>query len=386
MLPPPPPPDDGVCLPHHDWFTAMLTFGLCCGLVISYVPQHLRIIQKGSSEGISPWFLLLGSTSSASGMLNMITMQWSIVRCCRVLSLGSCLENTLGVLQVGLQWAMFTFIMILYMIFYPPHLKYHGLEVHQDSEANPTPTKLPTAYKSSEWRLSIFLSWLTGIHLFVIIFTTFFLIATNAETERWATFLGVSSAMLAAIQYMPQIIHTYKAKLVGALSIPMMLIQSPGAVLMVLSIALRPGTNWTSWITFAVAGIMQGTLLVMCLGWKVRQAKLNIDDFGEPLPASRPSSASVVGLYEDEVPGLVRTGEEDPEPAAVRAALASALESAVEGDVRSNGFTRVDSLPIDARARGEIDERTALLGTHGKAESPKTRRRWFGWGQATQEP
>lgn len=144
------------------------------------------------------------------------------------------------------------------------------------------------------------------------------------------------------------------------------------------------------WITFAVAGIMQGTLLVMCLAWKVRQAKLNIDDFGEPLPASRPSSASIVGLYEDEVPGLVRTGEEDPEPAAVRAALASALESAVEGDVRSNGLTRVDSLPIGARARGELDERTALLGTgNGKVENPKRTRRWFGWGQAkdsAQEP
>lgn len=80
----------------------------------------------------------------------------------------------------------------------------------------------------------------------IIIFTTFFLIVTGQPTGRWATFLGVSSAMLAAIQYAPQIMHTYNAKLVGALSIPMMLIQSPGAVLMVLSIALRPGTNWTS--------------------------------------------------------------------------------------------------------------------------------------------
>lgn len=63
---------------------------------------------------------------------------------------------------------------------------------------------------------------------------------------RWATFQGVSSALLAAVQYAPQLVHTYRMKLVGALSIPMMLIQSPGAILMVTSIALRPGTNWTS--------------------------------------------------------------------------------------------------------------------------------------------
>jgi hypothetical protein len=38
---------------------------------------------------------------------------------------------------------------------------------------------------------------------------------------------------------MPQISRTYHSKLVGALSIPMMCIQSPGAIAMVLSIALR---------------------------------------------------------------------------------------------------------------------------------------------------
>ena len=62
----------------------------------------------------------------------------------------------------------------------------------------------------------------------------------------WARFLGVSAAILASVQYAPQLLHTYRSKLVGALSIPMMCIQTPGGVLMVLSIALRPGTNWTS--------------------------------------------------------------------------------------------------------------------------------------------
>lgn len=38
--------------------------------------KHYRIISKGSSEGFSPWFLLLGSTSSASGMLNMCVLDF----------------------------------------------------------------------------------------------------------------------------------------------------------------------------------------------------------------------------------------------------------------------------------------------------------------------
>lgn len=39
----------------------------------------------------------------------------------------------------------------------------------------------------------------------------------------------------------------------------------------------------TGWITFLMAAILQGVLLVMCLAWKVRQRKLHIDDFGNPL-------------------------------------------------------------------------------------------------------
>lgn len=81
-----------------------------------------------------------------------------------------------------------------------------------------------------------------------ITFVTFLLLSTNPtpdathrspQLELWATFLGVSSVALTGFQYAPQVAHTYRLKLVGALSIPMMILQAPGAVLMVVSIALR---------------------------------------------------------------------------------------------------------------------------------------------------
>lgn len=61
----------------------------------------------------------------------------------------------------------------------------------------------------------------------------------HTQLELWATFLGVTSTLLAAFQYLPQIWRTYHDKLVKSLSIPMMLIQTPGAILMVTSIAIR---------------------------------------------------------------------------------------------------------------------------------------------------
>jgi len=59
----------------------------------------------------------------------------------------------------------------------------------------------------------------------------------NDRIVLWATMLGLLSTALAFVQYAPQLRHTYKSKLVGAISIPAMAIQSPGAALMVYLIA-----------------------------------------------------------------------------------------------------------------------------------------------------
>ncbi|KAF8148414.1 hypothetical protein B0H34DRAFT_736950 [Crassisporium funariophilum] len=380
----------GTCVPHHDWFNALLTFGLCCGLVISYLPQHFRIIHAKSSEGFSPVFLLLGTTSAASGMFNMITLQAQIVKCCRVVSFGSCVEMTAGIVQVGLQWVCFSIVFVLYMIYYPPHLKYVDLDVDESGEPHLRHVKEPI--KSEEWRLSIVVTWIAIAHLAFVSLTTLYLLATTTPSptnslppniSAWATFLGVSSALLATIQYAPQLLHTYRMKLVGALSIPMMLIQTPGGLLMVTSIVLRPGTNWTSWITFAVAAVLQGCLLVMCIMWKFRQDRLGIDDFGNPIEDSdisqTPFGSAVqqsAETYHDNeaVPGLVTTSSENP--VAVRVALARALESATEADMRAGGV--VPAREADVAGAGE---ETPLLARRGTSASGKDGegRGWSAW-------
>lgn len=77
---------------------------------------------EGTSEGISPvgcdlfladnrqYFLLLGSTSSASAMLNLLILQWPLFQCCRVVSGGQCAESLLRFVQVWLQWLLFTLV------------------------------------------------------------------------------------------------------------------------------------------------------------------------------------------------------------------------------------------------------------------------------------
>jgi hypothetical protein len=82
----------------------------------------------------------------------------------------------------------------------------------------------------------------------------------------YAQFLGVSATILTVFQYAPQILKTYQSGVVGALSIPMMLIQVPGCVMFVGSLVGRPGVEWSAWLTYAFAGSMQAVLLVSSLG------------------------------------------------------------------------------------------------------------------------
>ncbi|KAN0066486.1 hypothetical protein ACQY0O_000580 [Thecaphora frezii] len=497
--------ETGKCHAHHDPVSLYLSIFLCVGLVVSYLPQLLRIILKRSSQGFSPWFLLLGATSSASSFLNVVALQWGIVRCCSELSGGECAESLLGILQVGLQWLMFVSVLVLFLIYYPKELRYeraialpesaleeaetedarararraakrvsslranssanertpilsgsaraqkkaltssgkstdgdlssgtensdldsvdshiaknyssinpqadeadtssdegdeqqNDVEDEQEFGANasglsytreasssafsrltptfwpmwkaPAPgsgmepiqegrvalpsqkrrsrhqellagaprglrrieserrgkmsarrTFKPRQRKTEEWSLALALSWIVLIH-FVFIASITLLLVTSLPTKsfpppeevaifgigssliavqrgavhalepasrllvsRWAAFLGTSATVLAAGQYLPQIVYTAKSQLVGSLSIPMMCLQVPGSAIFVYSLALQPGTNWSSLAAYVITGVLQLVLLVLCIAWKIRQRRLAIDDFGRPI-------------------------------------------------------------------------------------------------------
>ena len=76
------------------------------GLFFSYLPQHYRIIARRTSEGISPYFVLLGTTSGTAGFANILTVPGSraAIGCCKELETFECTAGLLGVAQLGVQW------------------------------------------------------------------------------------------------------------------------------------------------------------------------------------------------------------------------------------------------------------------------------------------
>jgi len=117
----------------------------------------------------------------------------------------------------------------------------------------------------------------------------------------------------------------------------------------------------------------------MCIFWKIRQRKLNIDDFGNPLGGGPPAYASDV----DELPAvpdrhyIFLEGQEtipgpSENPNVVHLALANALESAAESNVPSPPLNGLEL---------ELDEEAPLLHQRGINPDGTTvgKRGWSAW-------
>ncbi|KAJ3017874.1 hypothetical protein NUW54_g488 [Trametes sanguinea] len=153
-------------LQHHDAAQNALTAFMCLGITISYLPQHWRIISAKSSEGFrAPTAFVPVSldTPDACKLASSCNGESSSVA---AYSAGSCLESIAGVLQLSLVWVLFVMILVLYMIYYPPHLKYVELDVNVSNDLPPQHIKTPV--KREQWKLSIVLSWAVFLHMYVL--------------------------------------------------------------------------------------------------------------------------------------------------------------------------------------------------------------------------
>jgi hypothetical protein len=151
--------------------------------------------------------------------------------------------------------------MLLFLIFFP---------------RNPTPleedeqdAKIPT-WKEAMLVLAVSVAFF----LVALLGSVIFVYAAPSHIGAWANFLGLLATMLAAIQYIPQIIMTWRLQETGSLSIPMMCIQTPGSFVFAASLAVRLGRGgWSAWGLFIISGILQGVLLAMSIGFLLRDRK-----------------------------------------------------------------------------------------------------------------
>ncbi|KAL9059050.1 MAG: hypothetical protein Q9162_001438 [Coniocarpon cinnabarinum] len=229
------------------------------GLVLSYLPQHYRIIARRSSEGLSSYWVLLGAVAGTCAIANILTLPTSRddAACCKVNSRFSCTAGLLGIAQISMQWACFFLIMFLFLIFIPRN--------------SPSRSCISTQAKEA-----ITVTAFCTMHFFATVLAgAIITFAYPSRLQSFANAMGLIASGCGVIQYFPQIYTTWKLQQVGSLSVPMMCVQTPGGFVFAASLFARLGwEGWSTWIVYVVLAILQGVLLGMAMWFHVRDRRV----------------------------------------------------------------------------------------------------------------
>ena len=151
---------------------------------------------------------------------------------------------------------IYIFRFVLYYVYYP-----------KESKKSPTGQKL-----AKEWKDSIIAFHMMTVFSILVVSATFLFIRyfgyEHENMRRWAKGLGLFALVTSTIQYVPQIVETWKRKSIGSLSIMSMMMQIPGTCIFVYTLIFRPESNYTNWIGSLAAAIFQGILFVLCVYYR----------------------------------------------------------------------------------------------------------------------
>lgn len=216
------------------------------GIIVSYLPQYRRIYIKKTSEGLSTNFLFLGSCSSIFTLTNIILVSSKARYCCYIgaLNFFNCLNSQLNLIQIGIQCTCAILILVVVLL----QTRY---SIKQDKDEY---ARIVTVGKFVALHGIISI-----IEVFTGLYTNRTLLLTIAQIN------GLLSALLTMMKYVPQITTTYRLKHPGTLSIGMMCIQTPGGFIFTMTLFFTKGSHWSSWVSYLVAALLQGTLLLLCI-------------------------------------------------------------------------------------------------------------------------
>jgi len=192
--------------------------------------------------------------------------------------------------------------MFLFLIFFPKH------------DAKSYANRNDTHPQSQDWRRAVVVVSIALLHLLLTFMISVVMLARFPHhLQTWANILGISGAVLASVQYIPQLWTTWSLGHVASLSIISLCIQAPGSFLFAASLAVRLGkSGWSAWTVYVVGGCLQACLLLMAATFETRNRraeKRKVDMAG----SNRPLTTNTEPNDEDSVDGRSSAARESNE-------------------------------------------------------------------------
>jgi len=232
---------------------------LILGTTISYIPQYVSIIRRKSSEGLDFIMLSFALMSTFLTAINSGILKWPQVICCLSTPLGQCLKNNLATDQLLVSLICYLILYILFLVYCKTDADDLETEKHR---------------KKIKFRalicfigiicLSAILATVGGVLFYHVGLTT-------STLAKYAQVLGGFSAVLMIIQWTPQIYTTWKMNSAGSLSVIMLLLQMPGALLVVFFQGILNASDWTTWLPYIFGAVEMTILIVLCIYYWLRE-------------------------------------------------------------------------------------------------------------------
>eukprot|EP01114_Cavostelium_apophysatum_P005647 TRINITY_DN1682_c0_g1_i1.p1 TRINITY_DN1682_c0_g1~~TRINITY_DN1682_c0_g1_i1.p1 ORF type:complete len:290 (-),score=19.51 TRINITY_DN1682_c0_g1_i1:14-883(-) len=254
------------CFKKPNTLGLVTAFIIMFGTIISYLPQYRIMIKNRSSEGVNTVTCGISLFSAYLVATNSGVLKWPLVTCCQELTTGECLLNNLATEQLIISVITVFLLYLLAMLYHPSItlVDYH------------TGSKLTRIVKSRRFNWALFAATnAIGILFSVVAGVLYYNLNQSSDTlARYAETLGWLSSIGMVLQWLPQIYTTWKNKSPGNLSVIMLLIQLPGALLVVYFQGIQMKAHYTTWFPYIFSAVQMLILIILIIAFQIRSKRL----------------------------------------------------------------------------------------------------------------
>lgn len=236
----------------------LVGIGVSIGTVVSVIPQLQKFVQKRSNYGMNTLTICLISYGQIINFVNYFCLHSAdfvgIVTC----PFTMYAPRLVTFLNLFLLWYMYLGNVYLNFIYF-------------DKQPRENRTMNFIRIERKFQLMLTFILFITNFATLAAFSILGFLHGYASSSLRYyGTVLGTAGGVLAACQYLPQMITTCRVKGPGSLSMLLLAIQVPGGLLNVSFMAFANHDHWATWLPIFVAAIQQGILLAICIIFTIR--------------------------------------------------------------------------------------------------------------------